>query len=116
MNNIQVDKTELIGILEDNLKKHTTEYDEAIAGYHAEVVTRLTNALEKAKAGDEYIVNMALVQPQTFEKDYKTIIGMLNLDTVDLVELTEHEYKQYVLDEWHWSSSAKMLNSVYLSK
>jgi hypothetical protein len=116
MRNIKVDKKELITILKDNMNKHVIEHKKALDGYHQEVIEGLTKALEQAKSGEKYIVNILLEKPITYEESYKMIIGMLELDTSEHIELDEREYKQYVVDEWSWTHTLKSVNSSYLGK
>ena len=116
MQNIKVDKTKLIDILKNNLKTHTDEYNEALDGYHAEVTKCLTEALNKAIDGVEYVTHIRLDKPLTNTESYETVIGMLELDTSEIIELNEHEYRQYVQDNWDWSRNAKLVNSTYLGK
>lgn len=37
-------------------------------------------------------------------------------DFTDIIELEEHDYQQYVLDEWTWSASATASNTFYTSQ
>lgn len=116
MQSIKVDKKELITILENNLNKHIDEYNEAVDGYHDEVTKALTEALSKAIDGEAYITRIDLNKPVSNTESYETIIGMLKLDTTDIIELSEYEYKQYVQDNWDWSRHTKAINATYLNK
>lgn len=128
MNLISVEKPKLLGIIKDNKETHVKEYNEAMKGYRVGVVAGLEqlsenvnefakevkDALEEARNGGELKVKFQLdswsqfnelTKPETHEPDYSTVIGMIELDTSDEVELGRHEYKNYVQDEWDWSES-----------
>ncbi len=128
MNLISVKKPELLGIIKSNKELHVTEYNEAMKGYRVGVVAALEtlnkdvkkfavtveDALKEARNGGELKVKFQLdswsqfnelAKPETHEEDYTTVIGMIELDTSDQVELGRREYTNYVQDEWDWSEA-----------
>lgn len=116
MHTINVDKSDLIEILKENKTKHEELYDEAVIGYHEEVVEKLSVALDKAEAGEEYVTNLKMTKPEHHLKDYNRIIGMLELATETEIELNPNEYDQYVNDEWSWAGMTNSINAMYASK
>ena len=116
MQQITVNKDELITILKENRINHQKLYDDAVVGYHEEVIEKLTEALDNAEAGSEYITNLKLSKPEHHIKDYDKIIGMLELSNESEIVLLPHEYDQYVADEWSWAGMTNSINTMYASK
>ena len=70
MKKITAKKQELIKILEDNLKKHNDDYQEALEGYKEKAITRQTpnnisNPLPNSHILDVYIFRASPVQSYT---------------------------------------------------
>lgn len=128
MNLISVEKAKLLRIITDNKEEHVKEYEEAMKGYRVGVVAGLEKlgenvkefakevdeSLEEARNGGELKTHFTLdlwspftnlTKPETHEKDYTTVIGMIDLDMGDSVDLSRDEYRNYIQDEWDWSAT-----------
>lgn len=99
---ITVKKTELLTALRKNREEHHKEFLEARQGYEKTVVDRLGKALADAKEGKEYVTDLGLEEPIDRSGDYDKRIRMLEMSVSDEIKITEQEFTQYVLDEWHW--------------
>lgn len=113
MENIKVKKEDLLKVLRDNRAKHRQIYEEAIEGYRKTVITEFERRLEDAKAGRKIDIRFSLPQPQDQTKDYDRAIGMLEMTIEDVIQLQEHEYQQYVMDDWSWKQNFLTSNSTY---
>lgn len=115
MNAIKVQKAELLEKLKGNRAAHSAQFDQASAGYRAKVIEALESRLKDARAGKlpQLIFNLPMPVDQT--KAYDRVIGMLELSVEDIIELEEHDYQQYVLDEWSWSHATTASNTFYIS-
>jgi hypothetical protein len=104
MNSIKVKKIDLIAAMEKNRAEHRAAFIKAQDAYRATVIKVLDEELQAAKHGRPFVLARitALVQPSDHTNDYERIIGMLNMDTGDIVELNQQEYKCYVEDDWGW--------------
>jgi hypothetical protein len=113
VNAITVDKTKLIEIMKENHGKHHDIVVEAQAGFRAKVIERLDEMLGQARDGKRIDIAVGLVVPEDHTDDYDRVIGMLELDIEETVELEESEYRQYVEDKWQWQRSFNASNSYY---
>lgn len=113
MNIIKVDKQQLIAILVNNRAKHEAIFLEAQAEYREKVIAELDQMLADARDGKKIRRSVTLVEPMNQTKDYDRVIGMLGLSIEPTVELAEHEYAQYVLDDWDWKSRFVASNMSY---
>lgn len=102
MSIITVRKLDLLDALRKNAVKHTADYTEALQGYRESVVEQLERALNNARSGSEYKTGFDLPEPQDHSSQYNRIIRMLEMAVADEIKITEHEFSQYVLDEWNW--------------
>lgn len=113
MDQIKVEKKELLKIMKKNRKAHHDIVVEAQEGFRAKVVERLDEMLKLASKGKKIDINVGLTMPQDFTAEYDTIIGMLELDTSDVVKLDQQQYKQWVEDDWGWTRSFTTSNAFY---
>lgn len=116
MQQITVDKSELITVVKKNRTIHEELYNEAVEGYHMDVRERLEEALRLASCNEEYITNLNMSKPQSHVKDYDKIIGMLELSNETDIVLLPHEYDMYVEDEWSWAGMSNSINTMYAGK
>jgi hypothetical protein len=114
MNAIKVKKDELLEKLRANRATHSAQFEKAASGYRRKVIEVLESRLVDARSGKlpALIFNLPLPVDQT--KAYDRAIGMLEMSVDETIELEEHDYQQYVLDEWQWSASATATNSFYI--
>lgn len=115
MNEITVKKDKLIEIMKKNRAAHHDIVVEAQEGFRKRVIERLDEMLALASSGKKIDLNVGLVMPVNMTHEYDKVIGMLELDINDEVELEAHEYSQWVLDDWTWSRQATVSNAFYSS-
>jgi hypothetical protein len=60
--------------------------------------------------------HLNLVHPTSHGSDYERAIRMMKASIYDEVKLTEHEFDQYVLNNWSWKAQFVASNSSYVSK
>lgn len=115
MDEITVRKDILLEVLRKNRKEHRDIFLEAQKNYRALVIERLDAKLKQAREGSPLHLKelIAIVEPQDHTKEYNRAIGMLEMSTEPKVVLREHEYKQYVEDNWEWTRSWAVSNSGY---
>ena len=99
---VKVNTAELLLELRSNREGHRAEFDEAIVGYRAAVVKHLDRMLEQAKAGKDVNWHVNLPCPKDQTKDYDRVIKMFEMEVAETVDLEEHEFAQYVMDDWSW--------------
>jgi len=111
--NVKVNVKKLIKILKDNRAEHRKIFLEALEGYRNECIKTFEKQLSAAKAGKDFTVFFELHQPVDQTADYDRIIGMLEMSTDIVINLTETEYQSYVLDKWDWKANFIISNAGY---
>ena len=116
MKTIVVNKAQLLGILKENRVKNQKLYDESLVGYKTKTEEELQTALNRVSAGETLEFKdfeFALDAPFNPVPHYDRVIGMLELDVTETVELTISDYQKYVEDDWEWKTSFLASNSKY---
>ena len=97
--------SELIKKVEENKKRHIELYKEAMIGYRKNLIGILSKKLNDAKENKDVDHHISLSRPQTHEKDYACLLGMLEMTINKDIVLTREQFLQYVQDDWGWKSS-----------
>ncbi len=105
INELTVDKPQLIGILEANKEKHEATYKEAVVEYRKQAAKALSKQLNNIETGRKFSLTFTLPKPLNYTSQYSKIIGMLKMCMETQVKLSDSEYTQYVLDNWSWKAS-----------
>lgn len=113
---IAVKKAKLIAVLKENLESHLAQYKEAYAGYRKALISTLGKMYDDAKKGVEVEHAIVLDIPENHAKDYKRVIGMLEMSVDDTVLITATEYNTYVLDDWGWKERFTRTSTEYKSR
>lgn len=109
---ITVDKEELLSKLKENRSKHIAEYNEAKEGFHEAYMEKIDDLIKRANDGD-YDFRVNITKPESHEREYNTIIKMLEMSIEDKIELDESSFKNLVLDEWDWSQAFIQATALY---
>ena len=111
---IRVSKAELLVKLKENREIHIAEFEELKTDYLTGLEDRLKKILKSVKSGNfETNIRIDLVKPKSFEDEYNEVIGMLEMSIDDTYEIDQDEYRQYVLNKWHWTSSFAATKASY---
>lgn len=110
---VTLKRTELLSALQENRTKHAAEYAEAYEGYKIAFVKEAEKLLARAKEGKFDMQTIALAAPQDHTKDYHRVIRMMEMCTADEIIVSEHQFSQYVLDEWGWQRDFKAISAAY---
>jgi hypothetical protein len=102
MKEVTVDVATLLDVIRENRDHHREQFETAIEAWRRTVTRHLENAVNAARARQEYRTMFALPQPEDHTDDYDDVIGMLEMHTEPTVILTTREYRQYVTDDWDW--------------
>ena len=115
LDSIKVKRAELLAELENNREKHISEFKLACVGFIVSSIKELKVALKNAKQGkiESYL---KFDKPVSHEKDYDTVISMLQFSVDDEVYITKDQFESYVQDNWNWKNAFNLTNSKYLSK
>lgn len=113
MNAINVKREALLDILKTNRESHRAIFIEAQAGYRTAVIEQLDSMLADARAGKLIRRSVTLIEPMDQTKDYDRAIQMLAMSVDDVVNLEEHDFQCYVMDEWSWKKQWTLSNAGY---
>lgn len=115
MKKVNVKKEELLTILKDNLKKHKKDYKDLMCAYTNEVTHECNMIM--AQAMDFHDINLdpirTIIKPMSHETSYDRSIKMAEMEVSDIIELTDQEFNQVVMDEWDWSRQFNISKSLY---
>lgn len=118
MDQITVNTEKLLEIVKENRHTHKNEYTEAYSVYRDKLLEEVRNKLFEAENDRrENRINpnfrTELIEPTEHLDEYDTVIGMLDLHIGELIELSMHDYQQYVQDKWTWKETFSITNSMY---
>ena len=105
MENISVDKDQLIKTLKKNRKKHVKIFLRAQIAYRQQVVDWLDRSLDDAKNGREFQTFITLPKPENHTADFDTAIEMLEWDKGPEVVLSQRDFQRFVQNQWEWRAS-----------
>ena len=111
---------ELIVILRDNRSLHEKEYKAAVREYRKRAIEALEDKLSCLKAEnwevirpDRYL-HFSLPAPRSYAHIYTEVLDMLEMATKEEVEISAHQFRCWVKDDWDWSSDFKMSTAGYV--
>lgn len=110
---IRVNKAELLATLRANLRKHRTEYNEAVEQYIPTVVNTLRDRANSIEESGEVNLVFNLPKPHSYEQEYKDAIEMLKWSEDDFIILDHQQFKQYIQDEWAWKNTFTATTQMY---
>lgn len=113
MQSVKVHRKELLAKLKTNREEHAKEAAEAKANYRAAVARRLSEMLKAAKSDQPLETSVNLPAPHDHTQEYDNAITMVEMSADEVIELTAHDFRQYVLDQWTWRDSSLMANALY---
>lgn len=109
----RMQRDDLLAKLRENRDQHRRIFLEAIVGYREEAVRILEQHIDRIKNGDLVRVHVSMPEPTDHTRDYDRVCAMIELTEDDIIELEEHEFGQYVLDDWSWKQQFLTANSSY---
>ncbi len=116
LDKVRLNKTALLAVLRENLKKHSAEYKLAQAGWRVATIEAMTAELQKANAGEEFSANLETFPPSDYSGAYEKIIDLLSASVDDIIVLSVGEFDSYYRDQWSWKKSHTMSVTNYSSK
>lgn len=114
MQNITVNKSELLEKLRTNRDDHRAIFEEALSGFAEEVTAELDQAIASIRAGRRRDVKVWRLVPQDHTSDYNRALAMVEMSIGDTITLSESDFAQYVMDDWGWQD--QFLSNTYGSK
>src|SRR4051812_25237278 len=111
---IKVSKARLLATLRGNRETHGAAYEKAKAGYIKVTTLQLKEYVEQLANGELLVQRFINPPPEDHTDDYDDAIQMMEWSTDDEIELTQGQFKQYVMDDWGWKDSWVASTSAYI--
>ena len=102
---INVETEKLQEILKTNLVDHVELYNFAYEEWQKKYTLYVAEFAKKVKNGDYKAKFNPPQAPISYAKNYEDVLMQLSLTYDDVISLDEHSFKNYVLDEWNFTSS-----------
>lgn len=119
MDTVKVDRVRLIETMTKNRDKHAAEALEARHLYRKALLVELEKMVELAKNDTipfSKLQSFANVpEPEDHTVEYDDQLAMLSMSIDPAIELTQMQFRQYVLDKWAWKTSFLSKTAVYNS-
>jgi len=113
MQQVKVEKYELIERLEDNRAHHREIFERAVEGYKRAAIDQLHDWLNGVEKGQLPIMISQLPVPEEHTDDYDTALEMLKMSVDQEVVISQSDFRCYVLDKWEWKRRFVGTNSAY---
>ena len=110
---VKVEKAELLSILKVNRTAHRAVFEEAQKGYRKEAIRLLDKALKDAREGRTITTYIRLDAPIDQTEDYDRAIRMIGMSVDENIEISEDDFRNYILDQWHWRQKFDATNAFY---
>lgn len=116
-----VNTSELLEVLQENRKKHISEYKKARKTWLKQAVKQLRKVADKAEQdkklnNDSFAPLQSLPKPVSYVRSYDVMIARLEAEVNERVELDERDFNAYWLDNWDWSGQFVGTTSLYNSR
>ena len=116
MNEVKVKREELLAKLKSNRAEHRDLFLKAQDGYRKAVIEELDRMLADTRSGKQIRRHLSLPEPMDHTDDYDNIICMMEMSVDPIIELDQHDFKRYVMDDWEWKLSDRATNAMYVSR
>lgn len=116
MQKVQVNKSELLDKVISNREQHVNNYNDALDVYKKEATDKLRQMYETARDTGKIEQYLSMTEPECHDEDYDRVIAMLKMSVDTQIELSVHEFQNYVLDKWSWSNSFASSTMSYSAK
>jgi len=108
---ITVNKDELLAKLEENRADHRRIFEEALEGFARQAEAELNARIDDLRNGQRRDIIIRKPVPTDHTGDYDRAIGMIRMALGDTITLEEHDFAQYVMDDWGWQG--QFLSNTY---
>lgn len=104
MDKINVNKKQLLEVLNKNKAQHEDDYKEAVEGYLRKAEEEVAKMWNRIKQGKLPKQSIKAVRPVEYLKEYDRAIAMLEMHSNTHIDLGAKAYMQFVEDEWNWKA------------
>jgi len=104
LSSVRVNKGFLLEKLRENKDSHRRMFEEALEGWHEEVLKTLKETIKRVKADKQYNPRWYLPMPTDHTADYDRVIELIEASLDEEFVLSETEFNQFVRDDWGWKA------------
>jgi len=118
MRTVRINKGDLVNALTANRKQHKEDFTKASEAYRVDMLAFLATMSVRIEAGENVNVVHAIKDypPEDHTGEYDVALRMLEMSADSVIELTDAEFRNMVLDDWAWKERWSAMNSKYLGK
>jgi len=116
MNEVTVKKGALLDALRKNRENHRQEFLDAQEGWKLVILAELETRLEDARKGRHIKSSFSYPEPQDHTKDYDRVIRMVEMEVHEELTIQEHDFAQFVMDDWEWKANWTAGNVQYTNR
>lgn len=113
MRSITVRRDDFVAAVKRNRDSHKAAFDQALSGYRARWIEELERRLSDVRHGRAIDQGFRFPEPEDHTKDYNRVLTMARMSVDDELELSEHEFGMYVMDQWDWKDAFVQTTSLY---
>lgn len=120
MQDVLVDKNQLIRKLIENLVKHEEEYKATQAGYETFLLAKLKQAQKILKTKPESFDLLVFLaqfkkKPVSYVQKYQLAIQALEWSVDDNIRIDYYAFDKYVNDNWDWKADFEASKTAYFT-
>jgi len=115
MEKVTVRKDELLEALKTNREGHRAQFLQAQEGWKIRIVEELERRTEDARNGKFINARFFFQEPEDHTTEYDRAIRMVEMEISDTIVMAEHEFAQYVMDDWGWKAQWAACSSDYIT-
>jgi hypothetical protein len=116
MQEITVDKSDLIAKIQANRDEHRSMFLKAQERYREAMIAELDRALQEAREGKAIQRAFALPVPEDHTDEFNTAIEMLEWEQGESVVLDQRDFMRFVQNRWEWEASFLRNTGSYLAQ
>lgn len=113
MRTITVRREDFIQAVARNREGHRAAFDQAVEGYRRRLIAELERRLRHVAQGRPVDQYLGLPEPEDHTDDYDRVLAMARMSVDDELELSEHEFGMYVMDQWEWKHAFAETTTMY---
>lgn len=110
---INVKREELLARMMANRANHRSIFEDAQEVYRERMIAEIDSMLQDARTGKKIRRTVSLPEPEDHTRDYDRVILMLEMSVDPIIELGEHDFARYVMDQWEWNASFAQTTTAY---
>lgn len=114
MQQITVDKADLIAKIRANRDEHRAMFLKAQERYREAMIAELDRALQEARNGEPIKRAFSLPVPEDHTQDFDTALDMLAWEQDGTITLDQRDFMRFVQNRWEWATSFAANTQAYL--